>query len=838
MKPKIKGNIPEIESPYKLFSQENNYLFSKNKLSLNNKRLFSNCPQSSKYKNYTNLYPKKNQIRPLSQFSRIPSAVSSISKTLKSMTLSSRLYGNYINVYSNITQEHTFKTPRITKYPILKNEKYLPITLHPSVAKETSKEKISFSTDVSNSIFLSYMKETKQRKKVIEEKPYGFKYGQTKIRFDRAKSANAFSAGKDFNELCEHNLFETQFLNEIGLKKIDMYNCSEEKKKSFKFLKEYIKRVDELLDIFNENNFHRNISFNGRTAIKKEKLNFKLDIFSLCFKFFSLNDSNLKKESQKLYFPFELMPLFYLLDFTSFKVLLSEIITYDQSNKSFTYIKDNLLIKKVKRYFNYISNSLEKNPKYINNIIFNKNETVFPLIYDWIVSKNPTSEEEEEKSKITNENNNYKCFKLKIVLPKIKFSIEEINMKIIKLLNKQMVAKLLQNKFKNWQKFIFFDLFSTKKFKIISNLIMLNRHYKIPEKKITLNKKHQIQNKVYEFFLTQIGENNSLFYTFIPYIVLIVFGEKNKKYQKINLNLKESKNIIKFGKSWGIINTLFKCMFIDTLKNKIFFKFNLLEDDKNELYKIVIEENSKQNSNNDYTKLKSTEINKNGNHNFIKKVSNKNPTIKDKEKEKDNFQTKYKDNIFEISLLNCSLLKINITAFKSEKKYYIIPPKILKCIFSIKDENKIFNTSLINISKIAKCIGENSSEIISAKEADIIPEEQAMIKKAKIKDELSKYENIEQIPRHQDGYNRIKTFEIFKNNNNFMQKETMDIKIKENTIKLYEKQDSTKFSYEIVKPSNHKKVSISDINSLKKSRIEFGERNNAKRKTLKIQNEE
>jgi len=838
MKPKNKENISDIESPYKLFSPENNFFLSKNKLSFNNKRLFNNCPQSSKYKNYTNLYSKKNQIRPLTTYSRIPSAVSSISKSLKSVTLSSQLYGNYINVYSNITQDHTFKTPRVTKYPLLKNEKYLPITLHPSTAKETSKEKASTSTDVSNSIFLSYMKEIKQRKKVIEEKPYGFKYGQTKIRFDRAKSANGFLAGKDFNELCEHNLFETQFLKEIGLKKIDLYNCSLEKKKSFNFLKEYIKKVDELLDIFNENNFHRNIEFNGRTAIKKEKLNFKLDIYSLCFKFFSLNNSNLKKESQKLYFPFELTPLFYLLDFTSFKVFLSEIITYDQSNNSFTYIKDNLLIKKVKRYLNYILNSLEKNPKYVNNIIFNKNETIFPLIYDWIVSKNPTSEEEEDNNMKNNENNNYKCFKLKIVLPKIKFIIEDINMKVIKFLNKQMIAKLLQNKFKNWQKFIFFDLFSTKRFKIISNLIMLNRHYKIPEKKIVLNKKHQIQNKVYEFFLTQIGEKNSLFYTFIPNVILIVFGEKNKKYQKINLTLKESKNIIKFGKSWGIINTLFKCMFIDTLKNIIFFKFNLLEDDKNELYKVIEEENSKQNSSNNNIKLKSIENNKNGYKNCIKKVSSKNATFKEKEKEKDNFQTKYKDNMFEISLLNCTLLRINITSFKSENKYYIIPPNILKCIFSIKDENKIFNTNFINASKIAKCIGENSYELILAKEADIISEEQAMMKKAKIKDEVSKYENIEQLSRNQDGYNRIKTFEIFKNNINFMKKDTMDEVIKENNIKLFDKNDSNKLSYEINNQNQQKKLIISDINSLKKSRIEHGDRNNAKRKTTNIQNKE
>jgi hypothetical protein len=53
----------------------------------------------------------------LTTYARLPSAVSTISKSLKSVTLSSQLYGDYINFHSNITQEHSFKTPRVEKYP-------------------------------------------------------------------------------------------------------------------------------------------------------------------------------------------------------------------------------------------------------------------------------------------------------------------------------------------------------------------------------------------------------------------------------------------------------------------------------------------------------------------------------------------------------------------------------------------------------------------------------------------------------------------------------------------------------------------------------------------------
>ena len=84
--------------------------------------------------------------------------------------------------------------------------------------------------------------------------------------------------------------------------------------------------------------------------------------------------------------------------------------------------------------------------------------------------------------------------------------------------------------------------------------------------------------------MTQIGENSSIYYTFIPHVILILFGEKDKKFQKIILSLKDSINLVKYEKDWGLINTLFKCMFLDKIKNKIFFIFELLEDEKNELY--------------------------------------------------------------------------------------------------------------------------------------------------------------------------------------------------------------------------------------------------------------
>ena len=824
MKPKIIKKISLKDNPYHIFSTEKNSHTKSNYLRSLNRRIIDN---------------ENNKIRLLTNYEKQNSDISSYSKSLKSVALNSKLYGNYIDYYSNITQEHSFKTPRVNKYPLLKNKKYLSIKLQPLTERNSNKDKISFSTDISNSIFLSYTKDIKPVKKIIEIKPYGFKYGRTRIRFDRSKTTDSFTAGKDFRELCDINLFESKFLKQIGIKKIDMNNCYEEKQKNFKFFCEYLKKVVELKDIFNQKNIHRNIMFNGRTAIKKENIEYKLDIYSLCLKFFSMGNN---KENQKLYFPFILMPIFYLLDFTSFKVLLSEIITFNKNDNCFEYIEDNLFIQIIKKYINYIYNSLENKQEYVLNITYNKKETIFPLIYDWIVIKNYLNEEEDKNiNKYVKDNfqNNYRCYKLKIVLPKIKFYVDNLNIKINKFLNKHIIANLLQNKFNKWEKYIFFDLFSTKRFKIITNLIMLNKYYEIPLKKIKLNRNYKIKNKDYEFFMTQIGENHSLYYTFIPFIILTLFEQKgNKKFQKLNLTLKDSININKFGKNWGIINTLFKCMFIDKMTNKINFKFELLEDDNNELFNVIKEEN---NNNNNSLKIGNLneDINSNDvNSNFL--TINYNMT----EKENNKIPIKYKDRMIEILLQDCTFRKIEITSNSSEDKYYMVPQNILDNIFNIEDKNKIFNINYTDISLISKYIGENSKSILTAKESNNVAEEKKMMDETDSDDDVINFvmtikENtVKKEQPKQNIFNKLNIFKIVQNNN----EEKKEIK-KENKVEIVsnniiaEKRRSSKFIFPkgiFTGRSEKKKVSITNMNELNQNRFNNITRDIIKRRTLSL----
>lgn len=153
--------------------------------------------------------------------------------------------------------------------------------------------------------------------------------------------------GKEFQNLCESNIFESDLLNQIGIKNIDMYNSLEEQDKNFKFFNSYLEKLNNIDDILNNNNdnFFKNIEFQARTAIIKKNVNFKLDIYSLCFKFYLLGN---KAKPQKLFFPFKLLPLFYLLDFKSFKIFISEIIYYDSNKNCISFIDNDLLLSKIK----------------------------------------------------------------------------------------------------------------------------------------------------------------------------------------------------------------------------------------------------------------------------------------------------------------------------------------------------------------------------------------------------------------------------------------------------------------------------------------------------------
>ena len=293
-------------------------------------------------------------------------------------------------------------------------------------------------------------------------------------------------------------------------------------------------------------------------------------------------------------------------------------------------------------------------------------------------------------------------------------------------------------------------------------------------------------------------------------------------------------------------------MFIDTTTNEIFFKLDLLDNINNDLYKVIIQENS-------ISKL-STILAVKNNHNIFhgKKNSSKNNLIhvKEKDKDKDKNKTKYKTNNLEISILECSFKKINISDTQLESKYYKIPESFIKCIFNIKEEKVLFNSNFNDISMIGKCIGECSSNIINSTEENIKNEEELMKKRVKDNPSINKstFKLMDKIQSEkspqvspvisnklpQKKFNRFKTFKIMPNGekyNNSKMLEKIEEKPKKQRktgIKSDKRVDeifNLKINEEYVfgqgdNFNSNKTIDIKNVNDLNKNRIkiEYNER--------------
>ena len=719
-----------------------------------------------------------------------------VEKKLKKMTLSNRSFFNYMNKYTKLTQNFTFKTPNISMYPKKKNQKYLPISYLEKIGYKNLQQDINDENknnynnnenieDKFNNLnyFNNFDKvnldeignenndeydNNDDRDNTIKEKPYGFKYKDTRIIYDKSKMRVKSSLFRSNNS--EFNLTNINTNQNFKNKTNFNFHINKEEKrrnKIFKYfyegdflqiqnqrpqsqiphIKEKNKRkrnivindndvnnniqmlYDMIKNIKNVNNFETNksIKYNIKNYYKKEDFSFQADIESLCLKYinqnFNLNESEIKdnnskniSSSQKLYLPFSYLPIFYLLDYTSFKIFLSEIIYYNKESNMME-INQNELLSVVNKYKKFITvnviNQDSNKKKKMEKITYHCKEHHFQNEYDWIIYLNEESNNDEDNAENVqkneesenNEQNEFEeqsiynkniIYKVKIMLPVIKFQILNKNIKIKKYLNKNLLIKLLKNNFAKWEENVLCELFLNKQFRnIMNSSLAANKqvfNFSLLTKKIfidkTENKENLLNKSKYEFFITNAQKDFSHFLYYSPYAILILFGkEKDKKiFTNIQLNLKESINLKKYSQYWGYMNTLNKCLKIDKNNQKIYLDINILEKDPKKFFYLKKNENDK-NSNeniNDFDKL-----------GYIKFKNNED---------------------IEMSLLNCSIVEMQITTLKMDKRFYKVP-KNLSDIFLNENMKNIHNLN-IYISDYSEYILFND-EILNLRREEI-----------------------------------------------------------------------------------------------------------------------
>jgi len=668
-----------------------------------------------------------------------------VNKKIKKMALSNKAYFNYMDKYAKLTQNFSFKTPNLSFYPKKKDENYLPIFY---LKKKSSKNNSNDNSKTNNNIFLRNYKysnytnlnninlfKTKESNKnddnknndnnednnVIKEKPYGFKYKNTRIVYDKKKISPKSNLFKNSNSSINiTNLPNKHFSNKNKINK-NIYTNKKEKAKNkiFKYfyegdflerpksqlssvdikskkdkspniiikdydinnsledLYEMIKNIKNMTDL----SVNKTMKYDIKNYYQNEDFSFQVDIESICLKFINQkenknkenNDNDIIDKPQRIYLPFAYLPIFYLLDYTTFKIFLSEIIYYNRHTNSMEINKNEIssILNKYKKFItvNVINPHLNKK-RILENITYNCKEHHYQNIFDWIIYINELSEANIKKiyetdKKMDNFDKKNIIYKVKIIFPIVKFHVINRRLKIKKYLNKNLVIKMIKNGFAKWEESILCELFMNKKFRnIINNSLAPNNRifsFSYLTKKIfidrTGNRDNILSKKKYEFFITNAHKDFSHYLYIAPYTVYVLYGKQDEKkiYSNINLNIKDSINLNKYSQYWGYINTLNKCMKVEYMKQLIDFDLNILEKNPQKFFYL-------------------NKIDKN----------RKNKENKENAKDLENYGIlKFKNNYdIEMCLVNCSIAEMQINQYKIDKRFYKVPKSLLNVFLS------------------------------------------------------------------------------------------------------------------------------------------------------------
>ena len=319
-------------------------------------------------------------LRPISSFqpsSKIKSeSLFDVEKKLKNMTLSNKSFFNYMNKYTKLTQNFTFKTPNISLYPKKKNPKYLPIFYLQKIGYKLPEEEniknkekknidnifdnfknlndivqVNFFNENNNNLDNENGNENENEKNIIKEKPYGFKYKDTRIVYDKSKMRVQSSLFRNNNS--DFNLTNINPNQTYKNKTNYNFHISKEEKrrnKVFKYFYEgdflqsplqrpqsktsYIlknkKKVNKIIindyDNNNNNNIHilydmiknikdinnfstnKTMTYNIKNYYNKEDFSFQVDIDSICLKFIN-QDYNENENKENLFFIYSIILL-------------------------------------------------------------------------------------------------------------------------------------------------------------------------------------------------------------------------------------------------------------------------------------------------------------------------------------------------------------------------------------------------------------------------------------------------------------------------------------------------------------------------------------------------
>jgi len=499
---------------------------------------------------------------------------------------------------------------------------------------------------------------------------------------------------------------EGMFLNEP--ERLKSLNIDENKMETHIFDKsDFVFYSKYLEDIITNENFtdYKKKEYEIPYFHKNVKMHFSLELKSICLSFEEVEFNNQKekgkekefennkdqndfeknydeekgKNIQKIYLPFKYFPLFFLLNYSSFKVFISEIISYDKENNKFSIKADDNLKKIIRKYSEYCQNKInlytnENNESIFKDIIFYENEFHYNYLFQWIIYDNLNT------SKIKT-----KCFRLKIIFPLISLKILNYGITFNKFLNKCVSFELIKNNFIYWDRYILYNLFMYKKLRnTFKYILKQERNYlsfELTSKFIgpiidnTISKKNN-----FDFFITETLSGKNHYYYFASYKATIssLIHREYDLHDSISFQLNDTRKIHKLAKYFGLVGIFNKCLFVNKLTKRYYFSFKYIKD-INPDYILSFENDNK--------------INKG---NIINKK----------------YKQVFRNNGIEYHLIirECLLCEKIINIFNyCELKYYKIPDDLLQYLL---------NKNNINDNKITSFLINDSNDLLNLEEIE------------------------------------------------------------------------------------------------------------------------
>ena len=401
-------------------------------------------------------------------------------------------------------------------------------------------------------------------------------------------------------------LRKPEYLKYIGIneKNIHPHILSQN---DFEFYTNYLENISKNLNLTEK----KTKNYETGDIIKNRKLNFILDLKSICLQFeevnindeeilveiknseneiFEANDeineiNEFIKNRHNLYLPFKYLPMIYLLNYSNFKSFISEILSFDSQTNQFKFVGEKELEEITKKYSGNCQNKLfnyknENKIEVFKNCFLYENEYYYNNQYFWFVH---TSDK-------------IKVFKLKILLPLITFRMDEFMIRFQKYANKWLILELVKENFKSWDRYSLFNLFMNKKLRnLVSDLLNKKKIYsnisKVQFVGPVINGNIYQKNN-FEFFITDLITNNINHYYFvIPYQALIM----KRGYDKIDLNdslllqLNNARKIYQLSKYFGLIGIFNKCLYYNKFKKKFYFSLKFLDGINDEYFSFLKE---------------------------------------------------------------------------------------------------------------------------------------------------------------------------------------------------------------------------------------------------------